>query len=95
MDTRLQPVATGVSLALTVAVMYAICTAIWVVWQAEALIFLNDLFHGLDFRKLQTTEASYSIMNFVVPLIVLASWGFVAGTLYGFVHNALSTDRTA
>ena len=93
MNTKLQPLATGVSLAITVVVMYSICAAIWVVWQVEAVTFLNNLFHGLDFRKLQATENSDSVSSFVVPLIVLGFWGFFTGTLYAVVYNLLFRSR--
>lgn len=93
MDTRLNPVAAGTALALTLGIMYAICTAIWIAWQTEAVGFLNDLFHGLDFRRIQKNDTSYSFAAFIVPLAVLAVWGFVTGTLYGFIHNALRKDR--
>ena len=91
METKLRPLAVGSSLAVTMAIVYALCTAAWITWQTEAVNFLNELFHGLDFRRIQV-ESSYSVMAFIAPLAVLSLWGFVTGTLYGLIYNALTRE---
>jgi hypothetical protein len=33
--------------------MYSVCAVAWTVWHEAALDFLDTLFHGQDFRKIQ------------------------------------------
>lgn len=86
---RLRPFVLGSTLALTIAIMYTLCAAVWVIWHEEALDFLNALFHGLDFRKIPLPESAYSPSLFVVPFAVLTAWGFIAGMLFAAAYNLL------
>lgn len=88
-----RPAALGSTLALTIAIMYAVCTVLWLIWQEPALDFLNALFHGLDFRKLAASASGVGVWTFVLPLVVLAAWGFVAGTVFGAIANRLRIRR--
>ena len=85
--TKIRPFALGLAFALTIAVMYTICTLAWVIWQEPALDLLNALFHGLDFRKLQVAGARFSVGTCVYPLVVMSTWGFITGTLLGAICN--------
>lgn len=85
--TRLHPLKLGIALALTIAIMYTVCGFAWIAWPEPALDFLNALFHGLDFRKLQVTGSRFSFGAFVYPLLVLSAWGFATGTLFGAIVN--------
>ncbi len=78
----------GVTMALTVAIGYSVCTLAYALMPERGIDFLNALFHGLDFRKLGV-PAPLTLMMFVYPLIVLVVWGFVVGTLFGWLHNGL------
>jgi hypothetical protein len=69
--------------------MYTVCAALWMMLPDTALDFLNALFHGLDFRKLETPGRGFDVGAFVSPLIVLSAWGFVAGILFGAIGNWL------
>ncbi|MGQ0525889.1 MAG: DUF5676 family membrane protein [Betaproteobacteria bacterium] len=88
-DQQHRPLAVGVALAVTVGVMYLVCAALWLTWTEGALDFLNALFHGLDFRRLQAPGKEMSLASFGLPLLVLTAWGFIAGALYAAVHNWL------
>lgn len=87
--TELRPFALGLAFALTIAIMYTVCTVAWVVWQEPALDLLNALFHGLDFRRLVTTGSRFDFWTFLLPLAVLSLWGFVTGVLFGVIGNTL------
>ncbi len=85
--SRVRPFALGLAFALTTAFMYTVCALAWIVWQESALDFLNALFHGLDFRRLQIAGSRFSFGAFVYPLLVMSTWGFATGTLLGVICN--------
>ena len=88
-DRKLRPLILGATLAITIAIMYILCTVAWSIWHEAMLDFLNALFHGLDFRKIQIPESAYSIKLFLLPLAVLTVWGFVSGVLLAGIYNLL------
>ncbi len=85
----MKPLSTGITLSFTVAIFYSLCTLIWVIWPDPFMGFMNALFHGLDFRKLQTTEP-YAWSSFFYSLIVMAVWGFAIGAYFAWLHNLIS-----
>lgn len=89
---RINPWLTGATLALTVVVGYTICALIFVTYPDASMLFMNALFHGLDFRKLQVTSGAFSLLGFGTVLVVWGAVGFVVGVLYGGFYNVLSRD---
>ena len=83
--TRISPLKTGVALAATVAIGYALCTAVFWLWPEASANFMNALFHGLDFRKLQAGAALFTFGSFAYGLAVLTAWAFMLGTLFGWI----------
>lgn len=81
-----EPWRTGVALALTVAVSYPVCAVLYVLWPAQGVAFLNALFHGLDFSRL-ATGAPARLSAFYFPFVVLVVWGFLVGTLFGWLQR--------
>ena len=86
---KLNPLAVGSTLALTVAIMYSLCAGAWVIWHEGALDFLNALFHGLDFRRIQMTGSTLTLQMFFFPLVVMAVWGFVTGVFFAAIYNVI------
>lgn len=84
---------TGIALSLTVSVFYSFCTLIWVIAPERFMTFMNNLFHGIDFRLLQTPEP-YVWASFAWALACLAIWGFVVGTFFAWVLGMLSKGDT-
>jgi hypothetical protein len=78
---------TGAALSLTVGVGYALCTLVFWMWPEAAASFMNALFHGLDFRKLQGGPALFSFGSFLYALAVMMAWTFALGTIYGWVQG--------
>lgn len=76
---------TGIALAVTVAVFYALCTLVWVAAPEPFLGFMNNLFHGMDFSSL-LTAAPFSWGGFVEALLVMSLWAFLAGTFFGWLR---------
>ena len=78
---------TGAAFAITVVIGYAACTAIFVALPDASAAFLNALFHGLDFTRLQPAAGVFSLAGFGRAAAVIAVWSFVLGTLFGAMRN--------
>lgn len=78
---------TATAFAVTVAVGYTLCTLVFWSWPEAAASFMNALFHGLDFRKLQSGPALFSFGSFFYALVVMAAWAFGLGALFGWISR--------
>ncbi|KVR15165.1 hypothetical protein WK13_11150 [Burkholderia ubonensis] len=88
----MKPFATGVALSATVVLFYALCTLVWIALPEPFMSFVNALFHGLDFRRLQT-GASLSWWSIIYPAFVFAVWFFAAGAFFAWLNNRLRRER--
>ncbi|KVL66654.1 DUF5676 family membrane protein [Burkholderia ubonensis] len=88
----MKPFKTGVTLSVTVLLFYALCTLVWAALPEPFMNFMQALFHGLDFRRLQTS-APLSWWSVVYPGLVLAAWLFVAGAFFAWLNNRLQGER--
>ena len=80
-------VRTGTALALTVGIAYSLCTLVFWAWPEAAAVFMNGLFHGLDFRKLQSGAALFSFGSFAYALFVMVAWAFGVGALFAWIRE--------
>jgi small-conductance mechanosensitive channel len=78
---------TGIVLAVTVGIGYTACAVVFWLWPEAAATFMNGLFHGLDFRKLQSGPALFSFGSFFYALVALMVWVFALGAIYGWLQN--------
>ncbi len=76
---------TGTALAATVGIAYIACTLVFWIWPEAAANFMNALFHGLDFRKLQAGATLFSFGSFLYALVVMLVWAFALGALFGWL----------
>jgi hypothetical protein len=83
---NMKPWKFGLALALTLATAYTVCAALYAAWPALGIDFLNALFHGLDFRKLDV-GTPFSPRTFVFPFVVFVVWGFAVGTLFAWIFD--------
>ena len=83
----------GSVFAATVAIGYALCTAVFAIWPDSAANFMTALFHGLDFRKLQSGSALFSFGSFGYAVAVLAIWAFVLGSLFAWIARLADSDH--
>lgn len=81
---------TGTAFAITVAIGYAVCTLVFQIWPEAAANFMNALFHGLDFRKLQSGPTLFTFGSFLYALVVMAVWAFGLGAVFGFLSRVVS-----
>ena len=79
----------GAALAVTVAIGYAACSLVFVLFPDAAANFMNSLFHGLDFRKLQATQPLFTFGGFAYALVVLTAWVFVLGAVFDWISGGL------
>jgi len=84
----MKPLKTGVTLSATVVFFYALCTFIWLAFPEPFINFMNVLFHGLDFRRLQTSQP-LTWRSVIYPAIVFAVWFFAAGAFFAWLQNML------
>ena len=75
----------------TILLFYTLCTLVWLVLPDPFMNFMNALFLGLDFRRLQTGEP-LSWWPIVYPGILFAVWFFAAGSFFACLYNALGGD---
>jgi hypothetical protein len=87
------PVRTGLALAVTVGIGYIACTLVFWLWPEAAATFMNALFHGLDFRKLQASASLFSFNAFAYALVVLLVWAFLLGAVFGWAQSNIAKPR--
>ncbi len=86
---RGRAIPTGVALAITVGVAYAACAVAFRAAPDAAMTFMNALFHGLDFRKLQSGPVAFDFGSFAFALFVFVVWAFVLGAVFGWIADRL------
>ena len=65
------PLRTGLALAITVGVFYALCALVWALAPGPFLGFMNNLFHGMDFSSMVKPQA-FAWAGFLTALLVLS-----------------------
>lgn len=81
---------TGLAFAATVGIGYSLCTVVFWSWPEAAATFMNALFHGLDFRKLQSGPALFSFASFFQALMVMVLWAFGLGAIFTWIQGRIS-----
>ena len=89
MTPATRPIDTGIALAITVGVFYALCTLIWVLAPGPSVSFMNGLFHGMDFSSMVQLRP-FAWPGFLVALLVLSGWALLAGTFFAWLRNRLA-----
>lgn len=82
------PLRTGISLAVTVGVFYALCALVWTLAPGPFLGFMNNLFHGMDFSSM-VRPRPFAWPGFLAALLVLSTWALLAGMFFAWVLNRL------
>ena len=80
-----KPIQSGTAFAITVSAAYALCTLFFWIWPQTATTFMNGLFHGLDFTRLQSPPGSFGFQSFGYALVALGVWAFVIGAFFAWV----------
>jgi len=82
------PLRTGITLAITVAVFYALCTLVWVAAPGPFLGFMNNLFHGVDFSNMVQARA-FSWQDFLAALLMMSLWALLTGSFFAWLQNRM------
>jgi hypothetical protein len=72
---------------VTVGIGYTACALVFWLWPDAAAYYMNALFHGLDFRKLQSGPTMFNFGSFLYALLVSVIWAFGLGAIFGWVLN--------
>ena len=83
-----RPFSTGIALAATVGVFYALCALLWVLAPGPFLGFMNSLLHGMDFGSIVQSQP-FAWSGFLVAL-PLSGWTLLAGTFFAWLRNRLA-----
>lgn len=84
------PIRTGLALAITVGVFYALCALVWALAPARFLGFMNSLFHGMDFSAMVKAQP-FAWSGFGVALLVLCVWAMLAGTFFKWLLDRVTS----
>ena len=88
-ENSMNPLRTGIALAITVGVFYTFCTVAWVVAPGLFLSFMNSLFHGMDFSSMVQTRL-FALQGFIGAMLVLSVWALFAGAFFSWLLNRLT-----
>ena len=83
------PLRTGLALAITVGMFYAVCALAWVLAPGPFLSFMNNLFHGMDFSSM-IQPRPFAWPGFFMALLVLSTWALFAGMFFAWLLNRLT-----
>ena len=86
----MSPLRTGLALATTVGLFYALCALVWALAPGPSLSLMNGLFHGMNFSGM-VQPGDFSLLGFLVALVVLGAWGFFVGTFFAWLHARLAS----
>ena len=82
------PLRTGIALAVTVGVFYALCALVWALAPGAFLALMNNLFHGMDFSSM-VQPRPFAWPGFLAALLVLSTWALLAGMFFAWVLKRL------
>lgn len=85
----MSPLRTGIALAITTGVFYALCALVWALAPGPFLSFMNNLFHGMDFTSMVQSRP-FAWSGFLAALLVLSTWALLAGAFFAWLLNRLT-----
>lgn len=83
------PFRTGIALAITVGLFYALCALAWALAPGPFLGLMNNLFHGMDFTSM-VQPRPFAWSGFLAALFVLSTWALLAGAFFAWLSNRLA-----
>ena len=85
----MRPLRTGLALAITVGLFYALCALVWALAPDRFLGFMNNLFHGMDFSGM-VQPRPFAWPGFLLALLVLSAWALLAGTFFAWLLDRVT-----
>ena len=84
---RINPARTGLSLAITVGLLYVLCALAVAIAPGSLSAALGLVAHGLNIAPLTQSVAPISLSAVLVGLLALMVYSFIAGLLFGLANN--------
>lgn len=84
-----RPFSTGIALAITVGLFYALCALVWALAPGPFLGLMNNLFHGMDFSSMVRPKP-FAWTGFLLALLVLSTWALLAGAFFSWLFHCLT-----
>lgn len=85
----LNPLGTGLALALTAAIVYLLCTLAFFLWPSGTLAFFSAWFHGIDLSTLKGTSDALTIGRFIYGLCGIVVAALLVGVVYAWINNVV------
>ncbi|TFW13340.1 hypothetical protein E4L96_19775 [Massilia arenosa] len=82
----------SLALAVTAVLFYALCTLTAAAFPDQFLVFMNSLFHGLDFRILKS-NAAFDWRGFCLAAAVMFLWTLAFAAVFQAVAHWLAAQR--
>ena len=86
---KVNTLGTGIALAVTLALISALCAIAFVLAPDATLDFFSAFMHGLDLKAVKSV-APISFGRVLYGLIGLSIVGFIAGVVFAWIYNAIS-----
>jgi uncharacterized protein DUF5676 len=86
---KVNTVGAGVALAVTLALISALCAVAFVLAPDATLDFFSAFMHGLDLKAVKAV-APISFGRVLYGIIGLAIVGFIAGFVFAWTYNVIS-----
>lgn len=90
---RLSPAATGLSVAITVGLLYLLCALMVVIAPGALSVAFGLVVHGLNIVPLTQQVPPISLPAVLVGLLAILVYSFIAGLLFGLVNNLLARSQ--
>jgi hypothetical protein len=90
---RLNPVAIGLSLAITVGLLFVLCALAVAIAPGALVVGLTLVTHGLNLTPLTRQVAPLTLSSVLVGLLAVMAVSFVTGLLFALVSNLLTKSR--
>ena len=87
---RLNPVFVGLSLSITVAVIFILCALAVVIAPSASLAGLNLVSHGLNLAPLTLSAVPITMTSGLVGLLLVMAISFITGFVFALVSNVLT-----
>jgi hypothetical protein len=84
---EIKQVGSGITWALTVALIYPLCAVAFTLWPTGAFAFLSALFHGADFTGMRTAAAGTTFRQVFMAFCGIVVLAFVVGVVYAWMNN--------
>ena len=87
---RLNPAATGLSLAITVGLLYLLCALVAAIAPGALSAAFGLVVHSVNIAPLTQQVPPVRLPIVLMGLLVIMTYSFIAGSLFAVVNNVLA-----